>query len=703
MSRNIMTITKWLPLESEEHMNLFSGCRQLEHSAIKLFENIEKFVWNIETCTNDPEAIITGEYILKELETLANEVESTVDSFKKVFNKLNITGPPIASFKSSYWQNTLQKAKIKLLYSIRKLVQKLLSLFVNYGQNFLILILRISNMYNECLDIDNKQKLSEDACICSNMCPYLLYPLKRISVSTLLQILSQNRAETCCHKLIDCLLDVYKSYDATEEDSTSDSSSVEIYKAIANHMSPLQAAENASKSKFEEMQTDHCFIAIEELLASEENKALQILIKTKEISPNMLDKDIITRPKYSSEIEIKEDAKKALLNYYQLILWIEVGTFLEHVILWWGASPLSARPPHSSQHLREWINQLIPKVKLPDFVLAALTSLADALGVHVVLTSWDQQFQLALIASKAPYTLQTGRLFSTMLSNLVYLCNQCEVTNDWILGAPLDELPLVEQIPIFHRLGQLDDLRMACHLPEIQKGGLGVHVEVCAKMREKLISEVKENHEKLKAAPKLCVDNLCKICRTVSLAHLQMIFPNNKYWKQVGQKMPDQPSPYIEQYLNEVLAPLLMATHDVNISNMVLKIMCECLLDHIYANKIKFSHYGAYQLLTDFYSIGTWIVNCKDISQETRKKMLRNEVLRRCEGVGKLLLRSPGEKIKMEDKFQKMEDYGSDSSDSTQLMPAEMYVPNQQQWLALRARKRSRLFTVATCCNNNSD
>lgn len=82
---------------------------------------------------------------------------------------------------------------------------------------------------------------------------------------------------------------------------------------------------------------------------------------------------------------------------------------------------------------------------------------------------------------------------------------------------------------------------------------------------------------------------------------------------------------------------------------MVLKIMCESWLDHIYLNKIKFSRYGALQLLCDFAFVSKWISDCATITEDMRKAMLKNEVLRRCEGVGKLLLRSPGEHIKMND------------------------------------------------------
>lgn len=45
---------------------------------------------------------------------------------------------------------------------------------------------------------------------------------------------------------------------------------------------------------------------------------------------------------------------------------------------------------------------------------------------------------------------------------------------------------------------QLNNLKMTNHTLEIEKGGLGVHVQVCALMRAKLVSEISENFKKLK-------------------------------------------------------------------------------------------------------------------------------------------------------------------------------------------------------------
>lgn len=65
------------------------------------------------------------------------------------------------------------------------------------------------------------------------------------------------------------------------------------------------------------------------------------------------------------------------------------------------------------------------------------------------------------------------------------------------------------------------------------------------------------------------------------------------------------------------------------------------------------SELGALQLLTDFAFVSTWVTECSIISQNVRDYLLKNEVLRRCEGVGRLLLRHPGEAIAMHKRLRK--------------------------------------------------
>ncbi|XP_063932063.1 uncharacterized protein LOC135144042 isoform X2 [Zophobas morio] len=666
-----------------------------------------------------------------------------VTNFNLVFQKLNFESTStVITERIRLWKDSLWKTKLKICYFIQELINEIAYLFIYYGENLLILTLRISTAYNNLFSIDSKFGIPKNMSICNNSCPYLFFPLRKISVARLLQIISSNRAELCCHKLIDCLLETYKLYETTDDDNGSDNSSFEIYRALTKHMSPPDPSELATKNKvlnFDNGSNNETFLSIEELIAYEEKNVLDLLEMILKVSPAMLGNDGIKKSKSSGAPKVSTKAREKVLDYYEQILWGEVGNFLEHIILWWASSPLSARPPHSSQHLREWITQFIPTAEVPAMVLSALTSLADALGVHVTLTSWDQHFRLALVASKSVYNADTGKLFCNVLQDLVMLCNQCEITPDWIIGAPLEELPLVEQIPVLHRLdhsihttrlwaasetkkiannwnvdaffmithsdivsclGQLNSLRFADHSVKIEKGGLGVHVQVCTLMRAKLVSEVSENISKLKDTPNECVKNLASICRTISLANLQMIFPENFYWRKVSTQLPDKQSSYVDKYLDRILTPILIATEDHLISNMILQIMCESWLDHIYMNKIKFSQHGACQLLCDFGYVETWLTNCSVISQTMRKKMVKNEVLRRCEGVGRLLLRCPGEQIKMVDKNKKIvvESSNSPPAEKNELMPAEMYVPNQEQWLELRAMKKRNLFATSLCC-----
>lgn len=69
-----------------------------------------------------------------------------------------------------------------------------------------------------------------------------------------------------------------------------------------------------------------------------------------------------------------------------------------------------------------------------------------------------------------------------------------KLANTW----DVDKFFAITHGDIVNCLSQLNGLKMADHTVEIEKGGLGVHVEVCTLMRAKLVSEVKVNFQKLK-------------------------------------------------------------------------------------------------------------------------------------------------------------------------------------------------------------
>lgn len=52
-------------------------------------------------------------------------------------------------------------------------------------------------------------------------------------------------------------------------------------------------------------------------------------------------------------------------------------------------------------------------------------------------------------------------------------------------------------------------------------------------------------------------------------------------------------------------------------------------------------------LLKDFDGVSKYILSCKDVQKDHVEILARHEVLRMCEGVGKILLRKPDEVISM--------------------------------------------------------
>lgn len=60
-----------------------------------------------------------------------------------------------------------------------------------------------------------------------------------------------------------------------------------------------------------------------------------------------------------------------------------------------------------------------------------------------------------------------------------------------------------------------------------------------------------------------------------------------------------------------------------------------------------FSREGALNLLRDFEGVSEWIIACAEVLPEHVEILAKHEVLRTCEGVGKILLRKPFEIISM--------------------------------------------------------
>uniref|UniRef100_A0A1B6E8U2 Coiled-coil protein 142 C-terminal domain-containing protein n=1 Tax=Clastoptera arizonana TaxID=38151 RepID=A0A1B6E8U2_9HEMI len=679
----------------------------------------------------------------------------------------NKTKPsPLFEYSYNHWKTKIWSHRLTILYLINQVVSiDIVKILEYHEENENILILFI--FYNELLAISNTTE-PPGINMVKNTCSTLLKPLRHMSATKILQILAQQRAEKYSHQLITILLNIYHNskdlgYPINEnlqddEIDGSDNSSMEIYRTLAGYITPPQCSvippiDDTSMSITGSRKIVLSDVAqLDSLILSEEQNLAALLIPISKISPSMLGANATKISKSTGCVQIRKKVQLKINDYYQQILWGEVGTTSEHVLLWWGPEALGLASPQTGHLIKSWLTKFISTVSVPNLVKTALHSLLDSLCSHVTLTSWDELFRKALVSACYQHSrhitqdvgegTKIGQLFFDVFNDLVLLNNQCEGPN-WTLE-DLEGLPLVEQIPILHRLDhsvhtvrlwvesrarQLsnywnmnqffkvtqNDVNICLHaLSQLQLANqtdlLGpdssVHVMVCCKMRAKLVSEVRVNIEKLQKVANLCIDNtLTTVCRTVSLANLQMVFPDSSYWRQQIDEMPQYVSGYVEDYLDEVLRPVLVSTNTLSmgiqqkVSGLVLCIMCEAWLDHIYIHQIRFSEWGALQLLTDFGAIPTWLIERVTLTSDVRNHLLNTEVLKRCEGVGRLLLRHPGEHISMSAMPpRKKHDSGDGTPRTPENMPAEMYVPNQEQWLQLRAPRHNKTFIL--CCGN---
>jgi Coiled-coil protein 142 len=163
---------------------------------------------------------------------------------------------------------------------------------------------------------------------------------------------------------------------------------------------------------------------------------------------------------------------------------------------------------------------------------------------------------------------------------------------------------------------------------------LEVHINVNVALREKLVSEVKTNRDKVKMTTSECINKVfAYTCEETALATLKIYFPM-KIWRVNHLKTTH--NQYIDVYLDIIFMPVILATKDLEILSLALKLIGEALLEHIYGKRIKFTVCGAVNLMKDFDGISAWIESCKELAPNYRDKLSKHEVLKVCEGVGKV-------------------------------------------------------------------
>ncbi|CAD1475157.1 unnamed protein product, partial [Heterotrigona itama] len=675
-------IGKWLPPPGDILEKWFANSSMLT----KRIDNLVEFIASIMHDITNAQSCDFEVY-----KRIANDLEERTKEYKSV-STMSLSTHPIYKYKMCHFSMMLKRKLNVLARFTRNLITEIVDC---KSDELLRIIFRLVNIYNDILgmNIDVSDPSTNVFC---NDCPYMLEPMKKISVTRILQVLAKNKAEESCHELIDCLLANYEPHEKTDPSSAmsgdvdvSENSSIEIYRALTRHLTP--PIENTIPRTEVEVSNIE---SIQTLVNSQNEQVLRLLNIVQEVSPKLLGTDALKTSK--GETRLRNSAIKKVKNYYQEVAWGALSGILDHVVLWWSPEALATRHNHGAQQLKDWLSQFIQKNHVPQTVRPALQNLCDALGCHATITEWDQLFRLAYTSafkcqSKASSTegSDTGQMFIELFQLLVRLSNECEAGGEWVIGAPLMELPLSEQIVVLHRL---DHSIHTARLWIVQEAKIIAHtweLDVFFLLVKGDIANCLEELSYLKKCSAKCIDILAKICRVVSLANLHMCFPRSSYWRKGSDVAPVAASLYVEPYFKKVLLPVLEVIEDPETSNMILKIMCEAWLDYIYLHRIKFSECGALQLLTDFAYVSKWVTDCPIISQNVRDQLLKNEVLRRCEGVGRLLLRHPGEAISMRKRLtRRTNERGSPESPGLERMPAEMYVPNQEQWLELRASKK---------------
>ncbi|XP_026330701.1 uncharacterized protein LOC113238160 isoform X2 [Hyposmocoma kahamanoa] len=641
---------KWISEETTEEEELFNHCREMDivcYAITKVILEVDN-KWKGSSGKNDPHSFANRNYIMELvniqlLDQIIEYLTKLVKSFYKLHPKLARLKKDNGLLLSKHDQifDKLCASRFIMLQCINGLINIILNTCLHRedSRKMIESCLSLVSIYNHMIGLSYK-KFAIKFSICSNTYPNTISETKPITLTKIVQVLAKSRVEINCHRLINCLVRVYKPEDNSDNDSSSSTAeSLEIYHTLTKHITPPATAslsvekrreafiehkkakmkqarslidtknEHNKKVKAITQNSDGDIpytslltneLALEDIFCNEENvngilqseeMYIEILLDTvANMSPKLLGPNGVRKLK-SGRVHASKKAAHKVTEYYQNVLWGDVGSCLEHIVLWWTSYPLATR--------------------------ATLTTNLKPISLK---TYPD----LSLYISECTIS---GANFALMLQELVTLNNQSEVTWDYILGAPLEDLPIVEQIPILHRLDhsihtyrlwclaetrslanmwnmddffrvahndmqacmeQLLNLRFADHTATIESGKIGVHENVCAKMREKLVSEVKVNIQKLKEASEEIVFVLSSVCGTMSLAHLTMIFPTNAEWRRVTRPPSLSFSSYVYEFLNKVLLPVVKATNDITTLNMVLRIMCESWLHHIYITKVKF-------------------------------------------------------------------------------------------------------------------
>ncbi|KAK7079320.1 hypothetical protein SK128_021124 [Halocaridina rubra] len=508
-----------------------------------------------------------------------------------------------------------------------------------------------------------------------------------------------------------------------------------------------------------------CSSRIDNLIKTN-SEILNLLVDKFTKTTGVLVKGMVKQSK-SGEKRLTKAARNRIETYYIERVWGEGSEFVEELILW---IPPAGRPPpfpppallspYELFQVMSVFQQYSSKRLIPECCYTSCEGIVDECR-HLATSSFIDRGMVRSIGTYArktpsPFQLPDGN-FSTeggdgigdVIQLLVWEINDIERAEvekepkDWPVG---DEVGLLLRLgavvssalawiqlratPLLHTwntapfylLTQADLPRIMDELKilKIQERDNLIKTDDMARMlyamqRDNIVKVINIVIDEVAEYEQDSVDGVSEVCRTVSLAQLQNSMPKPHVWRGIG-RIPHEPHYYVYAYIAAVLEPVLDAVSKLGVvlqrraGSTILKVVCYAWLEHIKAQKIKFSLWGAQQLLKDFHALAEWLQKYPGLAPEARTQVLAVDVLRECEGVARLLMRQPPLVIGYTSQNQvapmgpisagRKHDKEVKLSPENDDIPAEMYVPNQQLWLSLRARPASSICVkMGSCCS----
>ncbi|XP_050687974.1 uncharacterized protein LOC126981210 isoform X1 [Eriocheir sinensis] len=501
-------------------------------------------------------------------------------------------------------------------------------------------------------------------------------------------------------------------------------------------------------------------------LIATNTELLNLLVDKFTKTTGVLVKGMVKQSK-TGEKRLSKAARTRIETYYVERAWGEGSEFVEELMLWVPPSarpppypPPALLPPQTLFHILTTFQHFCNRALVPESCRASCEGLVDEcrhLATSGIL-DWGSARGVGAYARASPpphklpdgnYSTVGGEGIGDVVQLLVWEVNEIERVEvekepkDWavgdevglllrlggVVGSVLCWLQLRAQHLLhtwntapYYLLTQADLPRIIEELKllRIQEREHLTKTDDMARLlysmsRAKQVVMIEKLVDKVKTYEAQMVDAVSAVCRTVSLAQLQNSMPNPRIWRGIG-RIPHEPHYYVYEYIAAVLEPVLDAVSKLGVvlqrraGATILKVVCYAWLEHIKVQKIKFSLWGAQQLLKDFHALAEWLQKYPGLAPEARTQVLAVDVLRECEGVARLLMRQPPLVVGYTSQNQvapmgpisagRKHDKEVKLSQDNDDIPAEMYVPNQQLWLSLRARPASSVCVkMGSCCS----